>query len=93
MVIAGIVLAIAVACVAAGYLLPGLLAWRGVVRRRVVVNLSGQAFSGLLWARRGRLLVLRQAQILTPDAPPQDIDGEIVIERSRVEFIQIVPGG
>lgn len=88
-----LLLAVAVCSVVAGYLLPRVLAWRGVVRRRVVVNLHDQAFSGLLWAHRGPLLVLRQAQILTPTAPPQDLDGEVVIELGRVEFIQIVPGG
>lgn len=64
--------------------------WRGLVRRRVVVNLPERSFEGVLWARRGPLLVLRNAQLLEPGAQPQPVDGEIVVERARVEFIQVV---
>jgi hypothetical protein len=66
-------------------------AWRRTaVRRRVVVNLADKAFSGVLWARRGPLLVLRDVQLLEVARPPQPIDGEIVIERARVEFVQVL---
>lgn len=78
------------ASVAVGLLVERLAAWqRTCVRKRVVVNLADQAFSGVLYARRGPLLVLRDAQLLTPAGPPQPVDGEVVIERSRVQFIQV----
>lgn len=68
------------------------MAWRRTaVRRRVVVNLPDKAFSGVLYAKRGPLLILRDAQLHEHGTQPQPIDGEVVIERSRVEFIQVPP--
>jgi hypothetical protein len=58
-----------------------------------VVNLADKAFSGVLWARRGPLLLLRDAALLEAGREPQAVDGEIVIERGRVEFVQVLPGG
>ena len=63
---------------------------RTAVRRRVVVNLADRAFAGILWAQRGPLLVLRDAQLLEPGAQPQPVDGELVVERLRVEWVQVV---
>lgn len=72
----------------------GWFPWRRTaVRRRVVVNLADKAVDGVLWAKRGPLLVLRDAKLLHAGAPPVPVDGEIVIERSRVEFIQVLAGG
>lgn len=71
-----------------------MFAWRRTaVRRRVVVNLSDKAFSGVLWAKRGPLLVLRDAELLEAGREPQRVDGEVVIERARVEFTQVLPAG
>lgn len=70
------------------------LAWRGVaVRRRVVVNLEGQAFSGVLYRVRGPLLVLRDAKLHLPGQEAQAVDGEVVVERSKVEWVQVLNGG
>ncbi|MEV5680973.1 hypothetical protein [Streptomyces sp. NPDC052179] len=67
------------------------LAWRRLaVRRRVVVNLADKAFSGVLWKQRGPLLVLRDVQLLEAGRAPQPVDGEVVIERTRVEFTQVL---
>jgi small nuclear ribonucleoprotein (snRNP)-like protein len=63
---------------------------RTLVRRKVVVNLhSNRAFVGILWAQRGPLLVLRNAIMHEPGAKPSPIDGELVVERAQVEFIQV----
>lgn len=63
---------------------------RLAVRRRVVVNLlSGRAFDGVLWARSGRLLVLRGARMLEPGEAPRPLDGDVVLERDQVEFVQV----
>lgn len=71
-----------------------MFAWRRTaVRRRVIVNLADKAFNGVLWARRGPLLVLRDVELLEAGRQPQTVDGEIVIERTRVEFIQVLGGG
>ncbi|MCX4676706.1 hypothetical protein OG413_15585 [Streptomyces sp. NBC_01433] len=67
------------------------LAWRRLaVRRRVVVNLADKAFSGVLWKQRGPLLVLRDVQLLEAGRAPHPVDGEVVIERTRVEFTQVL---
>jgi hypothetical protein len=59
-------------------------AWRRTaVRKRVVINLADKAFSGILWAKRGPLLVLRDAELLEAGRAPQPVDGEVVIERAR----------
>lgn len=71
-----------------------MFAWRRTaIRKRVVVNLADRAFSGVLWAKRGPLLVLRDAELLEPGRDPQRVDGEVVIERSKVEFTQVLAGG
>ncbi|MFJ3794944.1 hypothetical protein ACIPSJ_01510 [Streptomyces sp. NPDC090088] len=58
-----------------------------------MVNLADKAFSGILWAKRGPLLVLRDAELLEAGRVPQPVDGEVVIERSKVEFTQVLAGG
>lgn len=62
---------------------------RLVVRRRVVVNLKdGRAIDGVLFKQAGPLLVLVNAHLLEPGADPFPLDGEAVVERSEVSFIQ-----
>lgn len=71
-----------------------MFAWRRTaVRKRVVVNQADRAFRGILWAQRGPLLVLRDAELLEAGRTPQPIDGEVVVERSRVEFTQVLATG
>jgi len=71
-----------------------MFAWRRTaVRKRVVVNLADKAFTGALWAKRGPLLVLRDVELLEAGRQPQRVDGEVVIERSKVEFTQVLAGG
>lgn len=62
---------------------------RTVLHRRCIVNLADKAFDAVIYARRGPLLVLRDARMLTPGSSPQPLDGEVVVERCRVEFIQV----
>lgn len=71
-----------------------MFAWRRTaVRKRVVVNLADKAFSGILWAKRGPLLVLRDVELLEAGRAPQPVDGEVVIERAKVEFTQVLATG
>lgn len=67
------------------------LAWRrNVVRRRGIVNLkSGRTFRGILWKQSGPLVIMRQAEMLEAGREPIPVDGEVVIERSEIEFIQL----
>lgn len=86
-------LALAVLLVAAGM---GWLAWgrRTAVRRRVIVNkLDDEANEGVLWARRGRLLVVRDAVIFRPHLDPVPLDGDVLIDRDMIEFVQVKPAG
>ncbi|MEU5036566.1 hypothetical protein AB0G48_20805 [Streptomyces rubiginosohelvolus] len=54
------------------------------------MNLADKAFSGVLWAKRGPLLVLRDVELLEAGRQPQPVDGEVVVERARVEFMQVL---
>ncbi|MFE3485096.1 hypothetical protein [Streptomyces griseus] len=54
------------------------------------MNLADKAFSGILWAKRGPLLVLRDTALLEAGREPQPVDGEVIVERTRVEFIQVL---
>lgn len=62
---------------------------RVVVRRRVLVNLdTGRAFAGVLWCKTGDWLVLRNAEMMERGQAAVPVDGEVVLERQRVEFLQ-----
>jgi hypothetical protein len=62
---------------------------RVMLRRRVLVNLdTGRAFSGVLWSKTGDWLVLRNAEMLERGSPATPVDGELILDRRRVEFLQ-----
>jgi hypothetical protein len=64
-------------------------------RYRVLVNFrdpTAPALDGILWQRRGRWLVMRDCALLeTAKATPTRVDGEVILDRSLVLFLQ-VPG-
>jgi small nuclear ribonucleoprotein (snRNP)-like protein len=70
-----------------------MLGWRRTaLRKRVIVNTkTDKAFQGTLWAQRGPLLVLKGADLLEGGRVTQ-MDGEVVIERNNVDFVQVVGG-
>ena len=58
--------------------------------KTVLVNLTtGRAFRGVLFEVRGGLLVLRNAELIEEDRVVA-VEGSVVIERARVEFIQVL---
>lgn len=64
---------------------------RGRMRATVVASLkTGSAFRGVLFDVDGRSLVLRNAEALTGegDRVPIPVDGELVLARAEVEFLQ-----
>lgn len=66
-----------------------MFAFRFLLRRRVVVNLDdGTAMSGIAYRVSGPLLVLKNAELLERGAESTPLDGDTVIERARVLFIQ-----
>ena len=59
--------------------------------RRVIVNTkTDKAFRGVLWQRRGKYLVLRETELLKQQGKVAPLDGEVVIESSNVDFIQVI---
>ena len=60
-------------------------------RRRCLVNLLGDegAIEGLLWARRGAWIVLKDARLLRPNGEAVRADGDVLIDRVQVAFIQV----
>ncbi|WP_156759996.1 hypothetical protein [Microbacterium karelineae] len=62
---------------------------RVIYRRRVVVNLAdGTSVDGIFYKQDGPLLVIKNATLLEAGAEPVELDGDTVIERDRVLFIQ-----
>lgn len=65
------------------------------VLRTAIVNLkTGTAFRGIVWRRRGGYIVLRKAELIAEEgatSQPRPVDGEVMIERANVDFIQVVP--
>lgn len=88
-----VVLTLGVLVIAAGvvvHIVDTLWARRLMVRRRVLVNLrSGRAVTGTLWVRRGRAVVLKSAELLEPGSPPVPMDGDVIVDRDQVEFVQV----
>ena len=71
-----------------------MFAWRrSALRRRVLVNLKTEkAFRGVLFAKRGLLLVLKDVELLEAGREPVRIDGDVLVERPNVDFVQVLPG-
>ena len=65
--------------------------WRTLLRRRVIVNLTnGTAIHGVLYRQSGPLLILKNAQYLEKGVEPTTLDGDTVVERTNVIFIQAI---
>ena len=61
--------------------------------KQVLVNLkSGAAFRGFLVKELGQLVVLQRAEYIEPGAEATSAPGEILIEKSNIEFVQIIGG-
>lgn len=63
-----------------------------VLHRKIVVNLlNGKAIEGVLWQEARDLLVLKGAILHDPASNgPVAVDGEVLVERSRIDFVQVV---
>lgn len=51
---------------------------------------TDKAFRGVLWSETRDYLILRNASLIAGEETP--IDGELLIERANIDFIQIVGG-
>lgn len=57
--------------------------------RRVIVNLvDGSSIEGIFYRDPGNLIVLQNAIYHEPGAEPVQLDGETIIERTKVLFVQ-----
>lgn len=62
--------------------------------RLVIVNLksdSDTAIRCVLWDQRGAYLIVRQAALVKANAPAVPMDGEVLIPRDNVAFVQVLP--
>lgn len=70
-----------------------LLFWRPpCLLRRVIVNLSHdstEAFEGILWSYRGGWLTLRDVSALKAGQAPAQVNGDVVIHRSNLAYLQV----
>jgi hypothetical protein len=58
----------------------------------VLVNLvhdRDSALRGVLWQSRGPWLVLRDVHVIKPQTDPTPMDGDVVIHRANVAFLQV----
>ena len=50
--------------------------------------IDGSAFEGVLYRQVGPLITLMNGTLLEPGREPVPLDGEIIIERANVRFVQ-----
>lgn len=70
-----------------------LLWWRPpCLLRQVILNTTDQdtAYLGILWASRGAWLTLKDVKALRHGAEPTPMDGDFVIHRDKVQFLQVL---
>jgi hypothetical protein len=72
-----------------------LLWWRPpCLLKVVIVNVKHDpdtAFRGVLWQARGPWLTLRSVDMFTTGNQFKAVDGEVVLHRDNVSFVQVLP--
>ncbi len=64
---------------------------RLTARREVLVQLrSGNAVRGVMWARKGRTLVVKGATWYEPGAEPAQQEGSVLLDRDAAECKQVL---
>jgi len=61
--------------------------------RSVLVTLKTEddtTARGIAWQTRGNWLVFRNVELLRPNVAPVKVDGELVIPRENIAFIQML---
>lgn len=69
-----------------------MFAWRRTaLRRRVLLSLkTDKGLRGVLWAKRGSLVLLKDAELLEGGREPVRLDGDVAVERSNIDFVQVL---
>lgn len=63
--------------------------FRAVAHRRVVINLwSGTAIAGVVTKTTRSYCIVKDAQVIESGSNPTTVDGEIVVDRRQVDYIQ-----
>lgn len=65
-----------------------------VVGRAVVVHYRDEnvpSLSGVVWGVRGRWMVLRGTKAHRPNADPVPVDGDVLVPREAIAFVQALP--
>ena len=57
--------------------------------RALVAMTDGRAIQGVITRTLGDLLVLSNATLIVERAQPLPLDGEVVLDRQRIAFIQV----
>lgn len=59
--------------------------------KTVIINTkSGKAFRGVLWSSWFSMIVLKNAEMLRPGGEAVSMDGDLVIYKRDVDFIQVI---
>lgn len=71
----------------------GLGPYRRLRERRVIINMTedggrGRAWEAVIVAVNGPLVSLKGAVMMEPGSEPVRMDGEVVIDRAFIDFIQ-----
>ncbi len=61
-----------------------------VLRRVIVTTKTERSFRGVLWARRGTYLVLREVEVLRGRGETLPLPGEVLIDTANVDYMQVV---
>ena len=62
-----------------------------MLNRQVLVNLnSGNALAGVITFESRTAIVLRGVTVHTTDSDPAPADGEVLVDRAHVDFIQML---
>lgn len=69
-----------------------MFAWRRTaLGRKVSVSLkTDKAIAGVLVYRRGTLLILKGARLHEGGRDPVLLDGDVIVDRSNVDFVQVL---
>lgn len=63
--------------------------WRRMIRGTFLVTLdTGDAFRGVMDTADRRSMILQQCTYLKPDGSELPVDGRMILDRTRVAYIQ-----
>jgi small nuclear ribonucleoprotein (snRNP)-like protein len=67
---------------------------KSAYRHTVLVNLkTGKTLKGVFWSRRKPLIVLKEAVLIEGKNMSPAADGEVLIDESNIDYIQVLPTG